>query len=64
MIARYREALVADTVVADETGEIILNLWRGRTSYIIGIEKYVLRTVQRPDRAGCRKKRIIVLRDM
>jgi len=43
VMTRYGEALVANAVVADETGEIVLNLWRGQVSlvkpgYIIRIE--------------------------
>ena len=43
VMTRYGEALVANAVVADETGEIILNLWRGQVNivkpgYIIRIE--------------------------
>jgi len=42
-MTKYREALVANAVDADETGEIILNLWRDQVNlvnpgYIIRIE--------------------------
>ena len=43
VMTKYGEALVANAVVADETGEIILNLWRDQVNivkpgYIIRIE--------------------------
>ena len=43
VVTRYGEALVANAVVADETGEIILNLWTNQINlvkpgYIIRIE--------------------------
>lgn len=34
VMTRYGEALVASAVVADKTGEIILNLWRGQISLV------------------------------
>ena len=43
VMTRYGEALVANAVVADETGKIILNLWRKQVNlvkpgYLIRIE--------------------------
>ena len=34
VMTRYGEALVASAVVADETGEIILNLWRSQINLV------------------------------
>ena len=34
VMTRYGEALVASAVVTDETGEIILNLWRGQVNIV------------------------------
>lgn len=34
VLTRYGEAAVASAVVADETGEIILNLWRGQVGLV------------------------------
>lgn len=34
VVTRYGEALVAKAVVADETGEVVLNLWRDQVKSV------------------------------
>ena len=68
VMTRYGEALVANAVVADETGEIILNLWRSQVKlvkpgYVIRIENAFAR--QFKDRIELNvgsRGRIIVIR--
>ena len=67
---RYGEALVANAIVADDTGEIVLNLWREQVNlvkpgYLIRIENAFAR--QFKDRIELnvgRRGKIIVLQNV